>query len=299
MAIKQELEAVASVSLANRSGFISNLGYLYPCHFQRFREVKHIDFAIEKLVEAIATTPLDSPLPLGSFVLVVSEVIKNPLIWKSQFLNFRLSSLSLKGLPSMRIQGSLQWARLTHNRDNLESASEAYDQAFRLLPQVAWIGLNAIAQLKELNSGIQMLGCNAATCMIALAQAEPHNRQRHLGRAIELLDQGQSILWSQTSNFKQDLEDLQGVDSDLASDLDNVGKFLAQGCFRDPKDPLSETDAQLYRRYAEKWEELVYRIRGLPGFHHFSLPLPISTLQMAAAEVQWWLLIPANIVVMQ
>ena len=167
---------------------------------------------------------------------------------------------------------------------NLESASEAYDQAFRLLPQVAWIGLNAIAQLKELNSSIQTLGCNAAACMISLAQAEHHNRQHYLGRAIELLDQGRSILWSQTSNLKRDLEDLRKVDPDLASDLDNVGKFLVQGCFRDQNDPLSETDAQLYRRYAEKWEELVHRIRSLPGFHHFALPLPMSTLQTAAAE---------------
>ena len=46
----------------------------------------------------------------------------------------------------------------------------------------------------------------------------------------------------------------------------------------------SETDAQLYRQYADKWEELVHRVRGLPGFHHFLLPSPISTLQMAAVE---------------
>jgi hypothetical protein len=70
--------------------------------------------------------------------------------------NFRLSSLSLKGLPSTRITGSLQleWAQLAHTLHNLESASEAYDQAIRLLPQVAWIGVDAIAQLKGLNSRI-------------------------------------------------------------------------------------------------------------------------------------------------
>jgi tetratricopeptide (TPR) repeat protein len=289
-AIEQGLEAVASASPADRSGFINNLGYLYLRHFQRFRGEKDIDSAIEKLVEAVATTPLDSPgRPRSLYHLGLSysyrfESNQEPTDLEESISNYRLSSLSLKGLPSVRIRGSLQWALLAHNRDNLESASEAYDQAFRLLPQVAWIGLNARAQLKELNSSIQMLGCNAAACMISLAQAEHHNRQRHLGRAIELLDQGRSILWSQTSNFKQDLEDLQEVDSDIASDLDNVGKFLAQGCFRDPNDPLSETETQLYRRYAERWEELVYRIRGLPGFHHFLLPLPISTLQTAAAE---------------
>ena len=96
---------------------------------------------------------------------------------------------------------------LAHDLHNLESASEAYDRGVQLLPQVAWIGLSAIlAQLKELNSDIQTLGCNAVAC-IALAEAEHHNRQRHLGGAIELPDQGRSILWSQTSNFKQDLED--------------------------------------------------------------------------------------------
>ena len=58
----------------------------------------------------------------------------------------------------MRINGSRRWAHLAHSLDNLESASEAYDQAIRLLPQVAWIGLNAVAQLKELDSKIQTLG---------------------------------------------------------------------------------------------------------------------------------------------
>ena len=292
LAIKQELDAVASALPANRPGFINNLGNLYQWRFQRFGEMKDIDLAIENLVEAVATMSLDSagrPIclnNLGNSYLNRFRINQNPADMEDSISNFRLSSLSLKGLPSTRMSGSLQWAHLAHDLNDLKSASEAYDQAIRLLPQVAWIGLNAIAQLKELesNSDIQSLGCDAAACMITLAQAENHNRQYHLGRAIELLDQGRSVLWSQTSNFKQDLEDLRGVNSDLAGDLDNVGKFLAQGCFRDPKDPLSETDAQLYRQYAEKWEELVHLVRGLPGFHHFSLPLPISRLKTAAAE---------------
>ena len=43
----------------------------------------------------------------------------------------------------------------------------------------------------QLSPGIQSLqGYDAAACMIALAQSESqHSEQRHLGRAIELLDQ--------------------------------------------------------------------------------------------------------------
>ena len=290
LAIQHQLEASASIRSTIRPGFYSYiLGILHICRFGFFREAKDIDFAIKKLVEAVDTTPLDSadrPLFLYSLGHAYIFGKKHLAELEESISKFRLSSLSLKGLPSLRIMGSLRWASLAHNGNNLVSASEAYDQAFRLLPQVAWIGLNAMAQLKELefNSDIQKLGCNAAACMFALAQAERHNRQRHLGRAIELLEQGRSILWSQSSNLKQDLDDLREVDPSLASDLDNARKFLAQGRFRDPNDPLSETDAQLYRRHAEKWEEIVHRVRGLPGFHHFLLPLPISTLRTAAAE---------------
>ena len=291
LAIKKMLEAVAS---DRQIQFINNLGTFHLYRYQFFWEAKDIEAAIENFTEVVAITPLNSPdralylSNLGDSYLLRFRSNQEPDDLEKSIINFRLSSLSLNGLPSTRIKGSLEWARLAHKlNNNLGTASEAYDQAVRLLPQVAWIGLNATAQLKELNSGIQRLGCNAAACMIALAEAasEHHDRQHHLGRAIEFLEQGRSILWSQTSNFKRDLEDLKEVDSDLADDLDNVGKFLAQGCFRDPNgSDLSEIDAQSYRRHAEKWEELVHRIRGFPGFHHFMLPSPISTLRTAAAE---------------
>ena len=300
LAIKEMLEAVGSASElpASRRRYIHNLGTMYLCRFQTFKEVKDIDVAIEKFVEALLPDiALDSPqadrvrslynLGLSYLLRYGSNQGPGPSDLEESISHFRLSSLCLNGLPSIHIKASLRWAYLAHKLDNnLVSASEAYDQAIRLLPQVAWIGLNAIAQLKELSSDIQSLGGNAAACMIALAEAatEHHDRQRHLGRAIELLDQGRSILWSQTSNFKRDLEDLRKVDSDLANDLDNVGKFLAQGCFRDTNDPLSESDAQLYRRKAGEWESLVNSIRALPDFHHFLLPSPISTLRTAAAD---------------
>ena len=290
VAIKEMIKAVASASPARLQYMsLNNLGTFYLYRFQFFGEAKEVDFAIENYVEALAAIPQDSldratPLRnLGDSYLFCYRSNQEPIDLEESIINFRLSSLCPNGLPSMRIGGSLEWARLDKI---LVSASEAYDQAIHLLPQVAWIGLNAIAQLKELNSDIQSLGCNAAACMISLAEAasEHRDRQHYLGRAIELLDQGRSILWSQTSNFTRELEDLKKVDSDIANDLDNVGKFLAQGCFRSPRDPLSEIDAQLYRRNAEKWENLVSRICALPGFHHFLLPSPISTLRTTAAE---------------
>jgi hypothetical protein len=85
-------------------------------------------------------------------------------------------------------------------------------------------------------------------------------------------------LWSQASSLKQDLRTLQEVDSQLAEDLDCIGKALGRSCFWDSRDVLPETDAQLIRRYATKWDEILCRVRKLPGFDRFLLPPPISKL---------------------
>ena len=120
--------------------------------------------------------------------------------------------------------------------------------------------------------------------MISLSQSHPDQEQYYLGRAVELLDQGRSVLWSQASSLKQDLQTLEVVDSQLAGDLDRIGKVLSQSCFRNPKLVISETDAQLFRRYAEQWNEILYRVRKLPGFDRFLLPSPISRLRQAAKQ---------------
>ena len=124
LAIKQQHEAVACASLgsARRPGFINNLGLLYLHRFEQFREVKDINFAIETLVEAVATTPLNSPhrqvclYHLGDSYLRRFKINREPADLKASISNFRLTSHSLKGLPSLRIQGSLRWAHLAQSR---------------------------------------------------------------------------------------------------------------------------------------------------------------------------------------
>ena len=269
------------------SGRLSNLGIAFHSRFERFEEVKDIDTAIERKSEAIILTPIDSAdrsrcfHSLGQSLLHRFQRFKAPRDFKEGVDALRTSALSPNGRPINRIHSALVWAHIMHANDPT-SAIEAYDQAIGLLPQVVWIGFSAVTQLERLTSRIQSLACDAAACMISLAQSQPDQEQYYLGRAVELLDQGRSVLWSQASSLKQDLRALQEVDSLLAKDLDRVGKALGQSCFRSPKDMPSETDAQLFRRYAEQWDELLSRARKLPGFDRFLLPPPISKLRQAA-----------------
>jgi len=195
---------------------------------------------------------------------------------------FLTSSHSQNGNPITRMEASLQYARIMHLRKDFSMASEGYIQAVHLLPQVVWIGLGVLSQLKRFSSDIRSLGCDAAACMFSRAESQHNHEKQHLGHAVEILDQTRSVLWSQASSLRQDLKNLRVVEPRLAEELDFLGRTLGQSYFHNPETMLSEIEEQNHRRCAEKWEELVLSVRKLPGFDHFLLPLSISKLREAA-----------------
>ena len=289
-AIERQIEAVDLTPLdnANRPINLSNLGISFMRRFEQFEEVKDIDAAIERQTEAVNLTPLDSTDRPGhlnnlgvSFLCRFERFgeIKDQQQAANAFLS---SSHSKNGKPIALMLASLKYSRIMHLCEEFFLASKGYIRAVHLLPQVVWIGLDAVSQLKQFSSDIQSFGCDAAACMFSRAESEHDHEQLHLGHAVEILDQTRSVLWSQASNLRQDLGDLRLVEPRLAEELDRVGRTLGQSYFRDPNRMFSEVEEQNHRRCAEKWEELVLSARRVPGFDHFLLPLPISKLREAA-----------------
>ncbi|KIM78793.1 hypothetical protein PILCRDRAFT_11008 [Piloderma croceum F 1598] len=197
LAIEKLHEAVNLTPLDSTeiSGRLSNLGIAFHSQFERFGEVKDIDAAIEWKNEAIILTPLDSAdrprcfHSLGESMLHRFQCFRAVKDFDQGVDALRTSALSLNGRPIDRIHSALVWAHIMHVND-LTSAIEAYDHAIGLLPQVVWVGLSAVTQLERLTSRIQSLACDAAACMISLAQSKPDEEQYYLGCAVELLDQG-------------------------------------------------------------------------------------------------------------
>ena len=128
-------------------------------HISRLRHSGNVNLAIKQQLEALASVPLAS----------------HSSSWHQQLRKVISVSFStvLGGegywLPHWKIGVSSCY----HSRQHASTTSESYLYRFRI-------------------------GSNVAAYMTTLAQAEHYNRQRHLGCAIELLDQGRSILWSQT-----------------------------------------------------------------------------------------------------
>ncbi|KAG9077601.1 hypothetical protein FRC06_008806, partial [Ceratobasidium sp. 370] len=79
------------------------------------------------------------------------------------------------------------------------------------------------------------------------------------------------------------LDDLRRVDASLANRLEEVSHALDRaGTAPLASSPQTEEDAQVQRRLAEEWDELVNRARNIPDFQDFLRPQKASTLARAA-----------------
>ncbi|GAA0625148.1 CHAT domain-containing protein [Kutzneria viridogrisea] len=148
-----------------------------------------------------------------------------------------------------------------------EEAVSGYAQAVDLLSLVAWPGLARQDQQDYLqdNSG---LASEAAA--VALSAGRPET-------AVELLEHGRAVLWSQALETRGDpaygsVAQLREQWPELAGELERVRADLRAAAEAD----LSEL--------AHREQELVARIRALPGFAGFARRKGFAELRLAATQ---------------
>lgn len=117
------------------------------------------------------------------------------------------------------------------------------------------------------------LAAEAASCAIAAGDADG---------AVELLEQGRGVLWSQLLDSRTELGALEAVDTKLAGRLTAVEREL-NAPPRAGSEPWWERIADRRLALTAERDDLVERIRALPGFGDFRRPPGIEELRRAAA----------------
>jgi hypothetical protein len=163
-----------------------------------------------------------------------------------------------------------------------QSILDAYNVAFHLLPNLAWLGLSiADCQHSLLKAGVVVR--NAVSAAIDAGQCET---------AVEWMDQGQSVIWSQLLQLRMPVDDLKRFYPDIADRFMTLSKKL-EGSGTDhnfvvvSSDGMQQSTATVPERYHELADErtkLMKHIRGLDGFDRFLLPQKLSQLQIAACN---------------
>ncbi|KAG8940331.1 hypothetical protein FRC03_005595, partial [Tulasnella sp. 419] len=88
-----------------------------------------------------------------------------------------------------------------------------------------------------------------------------------LRRAVEFLEQGRTLLWSQISRYRASLDTLQEIEPELAKEFWRLSQLLETSATTKITEERStksmEAEASKYRRIAEDWDATVERIRGI------------------------------------
>ncbi|KAG2083938.1 CHAT domain-containing protein [Suillus cothurnatus] len=179
-----------------------------------------------------------------------------------------------------RLRASLRWVRLARQHSH-GTELEAHITSIQLLDAYMSTTASVSSRHSIMKEFPSTLAVDAASCAL---------RSGDVRRAVELLEQGRTIIWTQMTRPRTPLESLQ-TRGDHAAAL--VKKFRDLSSLLD-KPPANDREATpriyveaeeaRYRRLVKDWNGTVEEIRKIEGFSRFLLPPLFSDLQDAARD---------------
>ncbi len=121
--------------------------------------------------------------------------------------------------PTTRALAARAWGEWSHEDGDLTAAVEGFSTAVELLSVVTWHGLDTGTQQQQLTRWRELARAAAAICVDAYETE----------RAVELLEQGRSVLWGQMLDRRADLDALRARHPALAARLSALRDTLDAG----------------------------------------------------------------------
>ncbi|KDR80467.1 hypothetical protein GALMADRAFT_1201610 [Galerina marginata CBS 339.88] len=219
---------------------------------------------------------------LGILLMSAYQVTNDPSHLTHAMSSFSAAMQCLSKSPSQHFRVAQTWAYyadLYHHR----SAIEAYDAVLYILPQLAALSLDIKSRHEALTARSDGLARKAARCAI---------REGFLDKAVEYLDTGRAVFWSQLVHLRSPIDQLHSCAPELANRLRNIASVLEHGSHRDTfsdtldnrKKMTLEEETSRLARLDKEWSKIIDEVRALDGFEDFLQPRTLSSLQEAAAE---------------
>lgn len=187
-----------------------------------------------------------------------------------------------------RLLAAAAWGTLAGAVGQFDTAVEAFSHAVTLLPLAAWHGLAPATRAERLArwSGIT---ADAGACAVRAGRPQV---------AVELLEQGRSILWNHGLNLRTPLDDLAHVAPELAGRLNTLRRALdvplhlgsdpdhsarIDPALPTPTAQTAQASPQDHRpSFAREYDRLVDQARHLDGFERFMLTPSFAQLRGSA-----------------
>ncbi|KAJ7770095.1 hypothetical protein B0H16DRAFT_239095 [Mycena metata] len=243
---------------------LENLGISFSYRYQQLRDVKDLEAALEKGQGALELTPEGDPHRPGRLQnLASSLILRYKLIGNQEDLEiaFNYYNESFKTsapIPYDSWGTALQWASIAKQL-RPSDAPNAYSEAFKLLPELLWVGHSVSVRHNTLHRlNLDNTTSTATRDCISLA---------NFTAAVEIMEQGLA------TTFQQVLQ--------LKTDVDHLHPDQANEFYRLSLDLYSGTSSDLIGTAIDRIQ-LLKEIRKQPGLEHFLLPRPYNILQQAS-----------------
>ena len=209
---------------------------------------------------------------------------------------YRAATKFLLQPPSRLLDIAKKWIKDAKKNEHI-SVIDAYDTALQALPQVAALSFDVQSRQEALAADSDGLARDASLCAIHTG---------NLDKAIEFLEAGRSVFWTQILSLRSPFNRLHDVDPKLASRMQEIASALELGSHRDaPIETLDnrqklsvDQEVSQLNRLSEEWMKSIDHVRTLEGFEDFLRPARLSSLQSAASRYPVVFLVASHCLIM-
>jgi hypothetical protein len=259
---------------------LAGLGLALAKRFELIGDEADWEKSIKYHTRAMELTPPDHPDTTSIYnELGYSHLARHRRLGEEQSLKdavatFRKAATWKAGTWMTRLMAAREWAKYAPSISPYE-ALDAYKTSVNLVSVAA--GLRFTIQRRHQHL-LETADISRAAAAIALSVGK-------VEQALEWLEQGRGLVWSQLSQLRAPIEVLRARDPELAErflsvskGLENAGAQLASASSSLEEKMVLQKRTGEQGKYAKEWEELLSAIRAIPGFENFLLPPPSSSL---------------------
>jgi len=279
----------------DRALYLANLSTCLDSLADETRDRADAAEALDSAREALGKVSPDHPeraryLKIeGNALQTRYDLYGDPADLSTAFSSWRAAASITAADPADRLATARYWGRTAAREGVLAEAVGGFSAAVKILPEVIWHGLNPATRQQQ---AARWAGLAADAASSAVLDGKPE-------LAVELLEQGRSMLWSQALNLRADLADLQLAAPELASRLEAARAILNAPVLSSAPRQLGISLPGVYAdglpvtrfhpprqedpraRAARDYDETLRRIRQLDGFEHYLEPTPYAELATA------------------
>ncbi|PPQ93563.1 hypothetical protein CVT25_005555 [Psilocybe cyanescens] len=231
---------------------------------------------------------------LGHLFVRASILHGSPPLLEKAISSFRLALESASHSASIMHGIADSWSFYASDHEH-SSTLEAYDAALESLCRMASLSLDIYSRQRIIQTARNGSATRAACYAI---------RKGHFDKAIEFLEGGRAIFWSQALHLRTSFDRLRDKAPELAHRLQSIVTELEHASYRstlstdwtlDNKSKMSiEVQEARFRRLDEEWSNSLNEARNIPGFEYFLQTPRLTMLQAAAAECPVVFLVPSE-----